>query len=132
MKVSVAASDVIYIYPELPPVFAIPQTPAHVLGVLNWQQSLVPVIDLGRHWGLQSEPNCAASQSVMVLLMLADTRLGAMALEQIPERVMVADSSQCELPASLEPWQALTASCFMDASHGAVPILDLNAVFGGG
>jgi len=130
LTVAVAAQDVIYVYPDAPQVFPVPQTPDHVPGVVNWQQHLVPIIDLGIYLGLQQAESHSAAIKMMVLLTLGDSRLGAMALEQIPERAEVADSSQCELPANLQAWGSLAASCFMHNTRGAVPILDLNAVFG--
>ena len=130
LAVAVAEQDVIYVFPELPAVFPIPQTSAHVLGVLTWQQYLVPVIDLAVYLGIKPAVSAADDLQVMVLLNLGDSRLGAIALEQIPERADVADSSQCELPANLRAWNALAPSCFMHKGRGAVPILDLNAVYG--
>jgi len=130
LSVAVAAQDVIYVYTEAPQVFPIPQTPDHVPGVVNWQQNLVPIIDLGIYLGLQQTERHVPVIKVMVLLNLGNSRLGAMALEQIPERAEVADSSQCELPANLQAWSCLAPSCFMHNTRGAVPILDLNAVFG--
>ncbi len=130
LTVAVAAQDVIYVYPEAPQVFPIPQTPDHVPGVVNWQRHLVPIIDLGIYLGLAQAASQTSAIKVMVLLNLGDSKLGAMALEQIPERAEVADSSQCELPANLQAWGCLAPSCFMHNTRGAVPILDLNAVFG--
>lgn len=129
LTVAVAAQDVIYVYPEAPQVFPIPQTPGHVLGVVNWQRHLIPIIDLGIYLGLKQTESHASAIKMMVLLNLGNSRLGAMALEQIPERAEVADSSQCELPANLQAW-GLALSCFMHDTCGAVPILDLNAAFG--
>ena len=130
LTVAVALQDVIYVYPEAPQVFPVPQTPDHVLGVLNWQQHLVPIIDLGLYLGLQQIDSHSSVIKMMVLLNLGDSKLGALVLEQIPERADVADSSQCELPASLQAWGCLAPSCFMHNTRGAVPILDLKAVFG--
>ena len=130
LTVAVAAQDVIYVYPEAPQVFPVPQTPDHVPGVVNWQQRLVPIIDLGIYLGLPQAESHSSAIKVMVLLTLGDAKLGALALEKIPERAEVADSSQCELPANLQAWSRLALSCFMHGSRGAVPILDLNTVFG--
>ncbi len=130
LTVAVAAQDVIYVYPEAPPVFPVPQTPDHVPGVVNWQRHLVPIIDLGIYLGLPQAERPADAMQIMVLLTLGDSRLGALLLEQIPERAEVADSSQCELPAKLQAWDCLTASCFRHNTRGAVPILDLSTVFG--
>ena len=130
LTVAVALQDVIYLYPEAPQVFPVPQTPDHVLGVLNWQQHLVPIVDLGLYLGLQEMDSYSPDNKMMVLLNFGDSRLGALVLEQIPERTDVADSSQCELPAGLQAWGCLAPSCFMHNTRGAVPILDLNAVFG--
>jgi len=130
LTVAVAAQDVIYVYPEAPRVFPIPQTPAHVPGVVIWQKHLVPIIDLGIYLRLQQAEDYGRSIKMMVLLNLGDSRLGGMALEQIPERAEVADSSQCELPDNLQAWGCLAPSCFMHNTRGAVPIIDLNAVFG--
>ncbi len=131
LTVAVAEQDVIYVFPEVPEVFPIPQTPAHVSGVLTWQQQLVPVIDLGVYQAAEQVDSASVRIKVTVLLALADSKLAAMELEQIPERAEVADSSQCELPASLHVWDRLASSCFMHKTHGAVPILDLNLAFGG-
>lgn len=131
LTVAVALQDVIYVYPDEPQVFPVPQTPDHVPGVVSWQQHLVPIIDLGIYLGLQQADSHGSVIKMMVLLNLGGSRLGAMALEKIPERVEVADSSQCELPVNLQAWACLAPSCFMHNTRGAVPILDLNAVFGG-
>ena len=132
LAVAVAEQDVIYVFPEVPIVFPIPQTPAHVSGVLSWQQHLVPVIDLAVYLNRMPVDNVSAGMNVMVLLNLGNSRLGALALQQIPERADVADSSQCQLPANLRAWNGLAPSCFMHKARGVVPILDLSVVFGGG
>ncbi|OUS14859.1 hypothetical protein A9Q88_13800 [Gammaproteobacteria bacterium 50_400_T64] len=130
LTVAVAAQDVIYVFPQVPQVVPVPQTPDHVTGVLVWQQRLVPAIDLGMYLDLKQTANDEIQAEVMVLVALAGSKLGALVLRQIPERVDVADSRQCDLPPVLHGWDCLAPSCFMHEVRGVVPILDLNTVFG--
>lgn len=130
--VAVAERDIIYIFTELATIFPIPQTPAHVSGVLIWQQRLVPLIDLGVYLRGTFPPELNREYGVMVLLALPGAKLGALVLKHIPERVEVFDSQQCELPTSSSVhWDSIALSCFRHETRGEVPILNLSAVFGG-
>ena len=155
---AVGEMDMIYVFPFTPRIFSVPMTPRYAKGVIVWQQRLVPVLDLGAYLnarGQHEQPATAALEStgpVAASGVVPDSELvidnvialfafrletmseeswdlGALLLEKVPERVLVDDDDACDLPDAGIDWSGTAISCFHHEKYGAVPILDLAALF---
>lgn len=120
-----------YLFPEEPPAYAVPCTPAHTSRVIVWQQRLVPVIDL--HARVFEAGAGRTAKMVGIVHSGADPAnasagLGALMLSRAPEQIQVSDDQACDLPEALAPWAPLAVSCFLHPLHGPTPILDVPAL----
>ena len=116
---------------EHPRPLAVPGAPRHVHGLLAWQESRIPMIDLVAL--VRGAP--AVQGDVRYALVVAyQTELGriahgAIALAALPVAVQVQDDAACALPQDSAVWQRITLSCFRHEGQ-PVPIVDTGRLFG--
>ncbi|MCB2226397.1 MAG: chemotaxis protein CheW [Desulfarculaceae bacterium] len=78
----------------LPPITALPLSPAHVLGVMNLRGAVVPVFDLRRLLGL---PHDQSAEPVVVLARL-EGKLQGVVVDMVREVVAVPEETMQEAP----------------------------------
>ncbi len=115
---------------ETPRLLGIPETPPHCRQVLIWEETILPVMDLGIWLGAP----VATGEPVFAGITAYQERPGSPVLHGVlrmasmPTRIEVDDDQACELPEQPTGWQRLALSCF--AHHDqAVPILNLSSIF---
>jgi chemotaxis signal transduction protein len=128
-QAAVGLRDVLHLLPQTE-CFAVPCTPVHCAEALVWQGRIVPVWNMAAWLDL---PLARRSQPITALVGYqlpgqSDTRFGALVLAAPPQRIEVADSQACALPAGTTDWRAVAVSCFRQDEQ-AVPILDLARIF---
>ena len=132
--------ELVHILPYSPVLYTIPQTPPHACHVIVWQENILPVLDLATYLAEDGDAwfdtwTTEVSMENLVVIVAyrgfggSETKLGALLLRKVPERVEVTDEQACELPAHLGRWTALAISCFEHPNYGPVPILDLSRIF---
>ncbi len=105
----------------------VPASPEHGSDVMQWQDTLVPVMEIG---SLHNGAKLESSNSYLCLLnyqVSADSPLQYLALRvtRAPERIQVDDAQLCEFPREFDNslLKAVTLSCF---THHAKPVLILD------
>jgi hypothetical protein len=117
---------------ENPAGIPVPGVARYAHGLLAWQRSYIPMIDLNAL--LLGKPASAqAPRYALVVAYLGAGEKGklefaALALHALPLNIMVGDDSQCALPDDCALWGELALSCFVHDGH-AVPILDTTKLF---
>jgi chemotaxis signal transduction protein len=115
---------------ELPKAVPVPGAPRHALGLMAWQGSRIPLIDVAVLLGAAQSREQQSRYALVVAMQPAPgaaVEYGALALDSLPESMEVPDSAACELPQS-QAWQRVAISCF--EQHGVpVPILDTARLF---
>lgn len=118
---------------EPPVLVPVPGAAYYAYGLLAWQGSLLPLLDLDRL--LRADPRADLTSAPRYALVLAYQRAprrpiehGAIGLAALPRTVSVGDEARCELPADSDLWPLLALSCFRHEGR-AVPILDTAKLF---
>lgn len=119
---------------EDPEIFPVPGAAPHGMGILPWQESWIPVIDLGRLLLQQDTP--LEEGKVKYVLTLAYQRVAgepleycAVLLPRLPETVFVSDEMACKLPDDSPLWPRVSLSCFTYKGE-PTPIVDTARLFG--
>ena len=135
-RVAIGGRNLLHVLPDTPEPHRIPLAPAHLAWVIVWQGRLLPLADLsGFDAAVDREDPGNARNALLVgvtAFVAGETDapgLGALGFRGIPEQVTVSDEQACELSADRASWRPVAVSCFMHPEHGAVPILDLRALF---
>lgn len=154
---AVGEMEMIYVFPFEPDMFRVPISPKYSRGVLVWQKLVVPIIDLAAYLavilddgspteiqisrtnpgddGKIPEPESQSNEIVALFAYrerlgnMQDLALGALVLNGVPERLVVSDDHACDLPEPANSWSEIARSSFLHDQFGAIPILDLAAVF---
>ena len=115
-----------------PPIHRLPRMPVHCLGVLIWQEQMIPVLDLA---SVLSEPDPARGNNVRRAVILAyqespgqPLRYGALVVRAAPIEVWASDDMPCPLPEELPVLKHFARSCFLHQEE-AIPILDTTRLF---
>jgi chemotaxis signal transduction protein len=115
---------------EQPKAVPVPGAPRHALGLMAWQGTHIPLIDVAVHLGA-GQPRTKQPRYALVVAMQAapgaPIEHGALALDALPDTVSVNDAAACELPQS-PAWQRIAISCF-DSGGVPVPIVDPARLF---
>ena len=115
---------------ELPKTVPVPGAPRHALGLMAWQGTHIPLIDVAVRLGA-GLPRAKQPRYALVVAMQeapgAPIEHGALALDTLPETVTVDDAAACELPQS-QAWQRVAISCF-DSGGVPVPVVDPARLF---
>lgn len=114
-----------------PKLFVIPKTPAYCQHTFIWQNTIIPVIDLGVGFKGQSSLD---EQSYIAVIRYRSATGGkgivqaAILLTAMPMQVKIDDSFACPLPEKFQVLKMLAVSCFtLDGEN--IPVLDLASVF---
>lgn len=125
---------VTYALVDNPVPLLVPRAANYAYGLLSWQRSYIPLIDLG---ALLSHGVAPTRQPRYALILAyrdgaqqGMLRFGAIALNRLPVSVAVSDESRCSLPSDSPLWPEIALSCFMHEEY-AVPILDSTRLFTG-
>lgn len=116
---------------------AVPRSPPYCQHVVVWQDHVLPVMDLAlRLQGRGTAPDRLLADNVSLLGITAfqprpdqAPEYGALLLAEPARRIRVSDEQAAELPSEWAAWRHLCHSCFKHPQHGAVPILNLPAIF---
>lgn len=122
-----------YALVEYPEFVTVPGAAHYAYGLLTWQDSRLPLLDLNAllHADFSAEL-CAAPRYALILAYQNVARgplaFGAIGLATLPQTVAVRDEAQCELPGDSSLWPQLALSCFQHEGK-AVPILSTSRIF---
>lgn len=111
---------------------SIPRTPKHCNKVLNWQNRIIPIWDVGA-WFTTGEISDPGDTGVLVGYQLqagAVPQLGALMLVEPPLRIAVSTDQECVPPSSLSPWREI-ASAFLTYEGETLAVLNLRHMFSG-
>ena len=118
---------------EDPEILPVPGIASYGVGLLKWQESWIPVVDLARL--LHGTPTPDADKPKYVLS-LAYQRIAGEALEyaavvlpSLPETAFVDNDLFCDLPDDSPHWPSISLSCFT-YKEKAAPIVDTGRLFG--
>jgi hypothetical protein len=118
---------------ERPTFVGVPGAVGHAYGLLVWQDSRVPLLDLNSL--LHSDADIDLTSAPRYALIVAyqsvargSVAYGAIGLVQLPQSITVSDNDQCELPTDSKLWSQLALSCFKYEGC-EVPILDTLRLF---
>lgn len=116
---------------DSPDITLVPGAAPHACGLLSWQGTRLPMIDLNAllFTGVAARAPRYALIVVWQVAPRTPLQYGAIALEQLPLTISVSDDAQCALPQDSLWWPQLALSCFRHAEE-AVPILDTARLFG--
>ena len=119
---------------ERPVVMPVPGMPYYAHGLLRWQASVVPLIDL--HTLLRAHADTALAPPRYALILAwqhaagAPLAHGAIGLQARPQRMVVdAGSKACPLPNDSDLWPLIAISCLRKGEQ-VFPILDTSRLFG--
>jgi chemotaxis signal transduction protein len=139
---AVGARELVYVLPEEPQIQGIPLAPAPAPGVIVWENRPVPVIDVGlllrgAEAGAASAATAPGGRREFAAIVAftgdragnAGVELGALILTKVPEQIEVSDDQAREIPDEFIGHGGFFTSCFEHPELGAVPVLDLAAMF---
>lgn len=138
MQVAIGEYEMIHIITEWIKFNSVPHTPDYCNLTLVWQGNLVPVFDI-YNFIYQSElVRDVKSMDVYFVCIVAYSSVqhtdaveyGAVLLSELPYRTIVTDDLFCDYPSGQDNWSDISTSCFQDKDHGAIPIIDLQKIFG--
>lgn len=113
---------------EHPAVVGVPGAAHYAYGLLAWQDTRLPLLDLNAllHAG-SSAVRTAIPRYALVVAYQRVARgplaFGAIGLNALPQTIEVGDTAQCELPGDSALWPQLALSCF-EHEGKAIPIID--------
>jgi chemotaxis signal transduction protein len=114
-----------------PPFHALPRLPAHCLGVLVWQERLIPILDLGPVLSERPRTRERAAARAVVLayqeLPGQPLRYGALVVRSAPVEVWASDDMARPLPEHIV-LKDLSRSCFAYREE-LIPVLDTKMLF---
>jgi len=115
-----------------PELFVIPKTPDFCQHTFIWQNTIIPVIDLGVSFQGQSS---LSELSYIAIIRYRPAKKGdkelvqaAILLTEMPIRINIDDSFACSLPEKFQTLKTLIVSCFTFEDK-SIPVLDLASVF---
>jgi Chemotaxis signal transduction protein len=103
----------------------LPNTPAHLEGIINLRGKLIPVVDLGKRFGL-ARAKAAGAQAVIVE---ASGREVGVVVDQVTEVLRLEDSAVD--PAQAVGWRGDFLRGIGKLDNRLLIILDLDKLFGG-
>lgn len=111
----------------------VPAAPAHCRWLIEWNDRLVPVLDLERLLGLPQSEQRASMFAVVTIddPHNASNQFGALGLTRLPFVIDVDDSDACELPSDVAAWHGTALACFRYQEREC-PIPDLTRLFAAG
>ncbi|MEO5670258.1 MAG: chemotaxis protein CheW [Ramlibacter sp.] len=119
---------------EHPKPVTVPGAAYYAAGLLTWQDTRVPLIDLNAL--LRAHPGAGVRRLPRYALIVAyqdspgsPVQRGAIGIAQLPESVTTADDACCELPGDSDLWPLISLSCFLHEGK-AVPVIDTGRLFG--
>lgn len=118
---------------ESPEFVRVPGAAGYAYGLLTWQESRVPLLDINAlvHGELAAVQNIAPRYALIVgyqCIPRGPLEYGAIALAVLPKTIAIGDEAQCELPADSPLWPLLALSCFQYEGN-SVAILDSARLF---
>ena len=117
---------------ECPELVAVPGAHEFGLGMLNWQDRWISVIDLGALLHGTRSMVAGAKPNVMIVAYQTAPKqalqYGGIATMSLPATISVADEQQAPLPDDSLLWPVIAASCFMHEGQ-AIPVLDTSRLF---
>lgn len=118
---------------EYPDVVNVPGAAHYAYGLMTWQDSRLPLLDLNAllHTEQNTEQTSAPRYALVVAYQSAarlPIAFGAIGMTALPQAIAVGDEAQCELPFDSKLWPLLALSCFQHGGH-PVPILSTDRIF---
>lgn len=118
---------------EQPAVVEVPGAACYAYGLLTWQSTRLPLIDLNTllHADAGAVPASSPRYALVVAYQSAargPLAYGAIGLSRLPQTITIGDDAQCALPDDSKEWPRLALSCFLHKGQ-AVPILDTARLF---
>lgn len=118
---------------EQPEVVAVPGAAHYAYGLLTWQDTRLPLLDINALVNANpGEGLPAAPRYALIVAYQGVPRgpiaYGAIGLDTFPQTIAVGDDAQCDLPADGPRWPLFALSCFRHEGQ-AVPILDSARLF---
>lgn len=113
-------------------VIPVPLSAYYGLGLIEWQDQLVPLISLDSL--IYAYPTGQQKSNLQYTIILSYTNddgtpgYGALALLTLPTMIDVSNDSFCALPSNSDIWPSIAISCFQHAGI-TVPILDAKRLF---
>ena len=116
---------------EHPRPLDVPGAARYAHGLLEWQETRIPMIDVHALVHGTSAMQLAVRYALVVAYQAEPGRIahGAIGLQALPLAVRVADDQACALPPDSAAWQRIALSCFRHAGE-PVPIVDTGRLFG--
>lgn len=114
---------------------SIPHSPPYCHQVTVWQGRLLPVMDLAlrirKDTALPREPGGSSLLGVIAFQSGPGQvpNFGTLTLASPAQRIMINNGQAADLPGEWLPWRHLCLSCFDHPQHGAIPILNIPAIF---
>lgn len=118
---------------DSPAVVPVPGAPYYCVGLIEWQQRQLPLIDL--HTLLRAYPDGEPPPTGHALVLAYQAapgqplEYGAVCARSLVQMIEVADSQACELPADSDLWPWIAISCFEHEGR-PVPVIDTARLFG--
>lgn len=117
---------------ENPAAVAVPGAARHAYGLLTWQDTRLPLIDLNVLLHPDAGTPTATPRYALIVAYQREAHgplaYGAIGLSELPQTVLIGDESQCALPDDSRLWPLLALSCFEHQGQ-AIPIVDTARVF---
>jgi nucleoid-associated protein YgaU/chemotaxis signal transduction protein len=130
-RVAVGAHRVVE-YLLSPPTHSLPRMPAHCVGILIWQERMIPVLDLAPVLSEQAQVQEHGVHRAVVLAYQEmpgqPLRYGALVVRAAPVEVWVSDAMACPLPEDPLAFKQFSCSCFAHQEE-SIPILDTVRLF---
>lgn len=114
-----------------PPTRNLPRMPAHCLGILVWQEQMIPVLDLAPVLSQAQPQERSVHRAVVLAYQEAPgkvVRYGALVVRAAPVEVWANDDMACPLPEDPPAFKQFSSSCFLHQEK-AIPILDTARLF---
>ena len=135
MRVAIGESEMLHIILGRQRFFVVPRSPDYCRSVFIWQGRIIPAFDLSiyLHSAKTDAESVSYTERYICIVNYRDStttvHYGALLLYDLPIRTSVNDDQMCELPDNNEELRSISSSCFQDADHGPIPVLNLASIF---
>jgi chemotaxis signal transduction protein len=135
MRVAIGEFEMLHIILGRQRFFIIPHAPDYCRSVFLWQGRVIPAFDLSvyLHSTKTDAESISYSERYICIVNYRDSTAtvhhGALLLYDLPIRISVNDDKMCELPGNNKELRSISSSCFQDADHGPIPVLNLPGIF---
>ncbi len=135
MRVAIGEFEMLHIILGRQRFFIVPHAPDYCRSVFLWQGRIIPAFDLSvyLHSAKTDAESVSYSERYICIVNYRDSTTtvhhGALLLYDLPIRISVNDDKMCELPDNNKELRSISSSCFQDADHDAIPVLNLASIF---